>query len=224
MEELSEAIRAVKGLMGAFTRERTHETRRLGDVAPLVRRPAEIDVSREYPVVSVRSFGRGTFHKPPLLGSEITWEKPHLVKAGDILISNIKAWEGAIAVAGPEDDGRFGSHRYLTCVPNLDVVTARYLCFYLLSPDGLRQVRAASPGSADRNRTLSAKALQDIRIPVPPLEDQRAFDVIFDAVARLQHIQSEAVSSNEQLMPAMFLWAFPPAPVLDAERTSGPVS
>ena len=43
-------------------------------------------------------------------------------------MSNIKAWEGAIAVAGPEDDGRFGSHRYLTFVPVDDVATASFLC------------------------------------------------------------------------------------------------
>ncbi len=61
-------------------------------VAPLNRRPAIIDTEKNYPQVSVRSFGRGTFHKPPLAGNEITWQKPFLVKAGDILISNIKAW------------------------------------------------------------------------------------------------------------------------------------
>jgi type I restriction enzyme R subunit len=49
------------------------------------------------PSIAVRSFGRGTFHKPPLNGNEVTWEKPFLVKAGDILVSNIKAWEGALA-------------------------------------------------------------------------------------------------------------------------------
>ncbi len=66
--------------------------RRFGDVAPLTRRPATVDPAVAYPQISVRSFGRGAFHNPPLLGSEITWQKPHLVKSGDILISNIKAW------------------------------------------------------------------------------------------------------------------------------------
>ena len=36
----------------------------------------------------------GTFHNPPIPGGQITWEKPHLVKTGDILVSNIKAWKG----------------------------------------------------------------------------------------------------------------------------------
>jgi type I restriction enzyme S subunit len=67
--------------------------RRLGDIAPLTRRPASVDPASEYPQVSVRSFGKGTFHNPPLQGSEITWQKPFLVRNGDVLVSNIKAWK-----------------------------------------------------------------------------------------------------------------------------------
>jgi type I restriction enzyme S subunit len=73
-----------------------------------------IDPCISYPQIAVRSFGRGTFHKPPLAGSEMTWQKAFLVNANDILISNIKAWEGAIAVTSCSDGGWFGSHRYLT--------------------------------------------------------------------------------------------------------------
>lgn len=106
--------------------------RRLGDIAPLTRRPVAVDVDKTYPQIAVRSFGRGTFHKPPLVGSEVTWERPFLVRNGDILISNIKAWEGALAVATAEDDGRYGSHRYLTCVPIEGTATGRFVCFHLL--------------------------------------------------------------------------------------------
>jgi type I restriction enzyme S subunit len=137
----------------------------LGELAPLNLRPVVVQVDGRYPQVAVRSFGRGTFHKPSLNGSDVTWQKPFLVRAGDILVSNIKAWEGAIAVASAEDDGRVGSHRYLTCVPLQDVARARFVCFHLLTLEGLYDVGEASPGSADRNRTLSAKGF--LRIPVP---------------------------------------------------------
>ena len=90
--------------------------RPMAEVAPLVRRPVEIDLDRVYPELGVRSFGRGTFHKPDLIGAELSWQKPFLVQQGDLVFSNIKAWEGAFAVASPSDHGRVGSHRYLTCV------------------------------------------------------------------------------------------------------------
>jgi type I restriction enzyme, S subunit len=108
------------------------------EVAPLTRRPANISSDNDYPQVAVRSFGKGTFHKPALKGSEITWQRPFLIKSGDILISNIKAWEGAIAVATESDNGRYASHRYLTCAPIPNVVTSRFVCFHLLT--GLRYI------------------------------------------------------------------------------------
>ena len=184
------------------------DRRRLGDVAPLVRRPAVVDPLSEYPGVSVRSFGKGTFHTPPLQGSDITWEKPHLVKAGDILISNIKAWEGAIAVATQGDDGRFGSHRYLTYVPLSEVVTPRFLCFYLLTAEGLHHVGEASPGSADRNRTTSAKGLLEIPVPVPDYRQQVWFSELFDKVQSVGKLQEEANMEREALLPAILNQVF----------------
>ena len=181
---------------------------RLADAAPLTRRPAVVDVTATYPSVSVRSFGRGTFHSGVLDGSEITWEKPHLVKAGDVLISNIKAWEGAIGVASPSDDGRYGSHRYLTYVPVPGVATPRWVCHYLLSRDGLALVGEASPGSADRNRTTSTKALADIAVPLPSFNAQRQFHAVYEKVARVRAMQFEATTLADALLPSILDRAF----------------
>jgi|SRR5208283_2988395 len=183
-------------------------TKPLIEVAPLNRRPVTVEPERNYPQIAVRSFGRGTFHKPPLIGNEVTWEKPFLVKAGDILVSNIKAWEGALAVAGPEDDGRFGSHRYLTCVPIKGVATARFVCFHLLTPEGLHEVGEASPGSADRNRTLSAKAFMQIPVPVPDYSQQLWFDSLCKEVDKLKRLQSVTAADLDALPPSVLSKAF----------------
>lgn len=180
----------------------------LSELAPLDRRPVAVDFEANYPQVSVRSFGRGTFHKPPLIGSEVTWEKPFLVKAGDILVSNIKAWEGAIAVAGAEDDGRVGSHRYLTCVAKPGIATARFVCFHLLTSEGLYEVGEASPGSADRNRTLSAKAFMQIPVPMPEYGKQLWFDALYQKVNSIAEIQSESAPELDALLPSILDKAF----------------
>lgn len=196
-------------LMSAFHQIADNAPRQpLREVAPLVRRPATINPEKEYPGISVRSFGRGTFHNPPLLGSEITWQKPYEVKAGDILVSNIKAWEGAIAVVEPEDDGRFGSHRYLTFVPIEEVATARFVCFYLLTPEGLHYVGEASPGSADRNRTTGSTAMQEIPVPVPSIEKQRWFDELLTKVERIRNLQQEVSAQRAALLPAILNQVF----------------
>ncbi len=177
--------------------------RPLGEVAPLTRRPAEVLQDENYPQIAVRSFGRGTFNKPDLDGGDITWEKPFRVEKGDILISNIKAWEGAIAVVDDADHGRFASHRYLTCVADPSIAAARYVYYYLLTPEGLQHVGEASPGSADRNRTLGAKALQAIPVPVPSLEAQRWFERLLLRVEQARQLHKEAVDEQELLLPSV---------------------
>ena len=180
----------------------------MGDVAPLNRRQVQADIEEIYQSVAVRSFGRGTFHKPPLAGAEITWQKLFLVKSGDILISNIKAWEGAIAVASEEDDGYFGSHRYLTCEPIPGVASSIFVCFHLLTPEGLHAVGEASPGSADRNRTLSASGLLRIPIPMPSFEKQLWFCEIYNQVTKVKSLQTETAADMKALIPAILDRAF----------------
>lgn len=182
--------------------------RPMSEIAPLERRPVDVQVDAEYPQLSVRSFGRGIFHRPAVSGADITWEKPHWISAGDIVISNIKAWEGAVAVAAVEDDGRVGSHRYLTCVAKPDLAIARYVCFYLLTSQGLDYLGKASPGSADRNRTLGQDRLMQIPVPVAPLQAQQWFDDLYEK-ARHATIYANAVRSDvESVIPAALSQAF----------------
>ena len=196
-------------LLSAYHRIADSAPRRpMIEVAPLDRRPVTVDIDKSYPQVSVRSFGRGSFHKPPLVGNEVTWQKPFLVNSGDILISNIKAWEGALAVASPEDDGRVASHRYLTCVPVSGVATSRFVCFHLLTREGLHYIGEASPGSADRNRTLSTKALLRIPIPVPSFDQQFWFDGLCRQVDSLKRLQAETTAELDAMLPSILDKAF----------------
>ena len=182
--------------------------RPMAEVAPLVRRPVEIEPNQSYPELGVRSFGRGTFHKPVLDGSKLTWQKLFLIQEGDLVFSNIKAWEGAFAVAKPEDHNRVGSHRYLTCVPVAGVVTAGFVWFYLQSPEGLEKVAAASPGSADRNRTFGQKALAATKVPVPPIDRQCWFDRLQGRVRQVEVLRESSGQDVGALLPAVLHQTF----------------
>ncbi|MGO4164011.1 restriction endonuclease subunit S [Vibrio paracholerae] len=180
----------------------------MSEVAPIVRRQIEITVNGEYPELGARSFGKGIFHKPTLIGAELDWQKLYTVHSGDLVLSNIKAWEGAIAAAGDNDHGRVGSHRYITCVPVEGVTTANFLAFYLLTQEGIEQVQAASPGSADRNRTLAMKRLEKIKVPVPDYDKQLWFNQLQSYVEKIKQAQSENATELEALMPSILDKAF----------------
>lgn len=173
------------------------------EIAPLVRRPVTIDPDMSYPELGVRSFGKGLFEKPDLIGAELTWQSLYRIEEGDLVFSNIKAWEGAFAVAEREHHGKHGSHRYLTCVPDAGRATAPFLWYYLQSEEGLYQVSKASAGSADRNRTLATKRLQAIKVPVPSLDAQLWFDSLQAKARAAKAAQAEATAHLDQLLPAM---------------------
>lgn len=177
--------------------------RPMAEVAPLVRRPVEIDLDATYPELGVRSFGRGTFHKPELPGVEVGNKKLFRICAGDLVFNIVFAWEGAVAVAQPEDDGRVGSHRFLTCVPAPETATVEFLRFYFSTPEGLQKLGEASPGGAGRNRTLGLKKLESLQVPVPPIGRQHWFDRLQTKAHEARTIRANTAQDVEALIPAM---------------------
>lgn len=177
--------------------------RPMSEVAPLVRRPVEIDLDASYPELGVRSFGRGTFHKPDLPGAEVGNKKLFRICAGDLLFNIVFAWEGAVAVAQPEDEGRVGSHRFLSCVPAPETATVKFLRFYFSTPEGLQKLGEASPGGAGRNRTLGLKKLESLQVPVPPILRQHWFDGLQAKAREARAIRASTAQDVEALIPAM---------------------
>lgn len=176
--------------------------RPMAEIAPLVRREQSIAFDGSYLELGVRSFGKGTFHKPPLSGAEVGSKRLYRIEPGDLVFSNVFAWEGAIAIAQPEDAGRFGSHRFITCQADPAITTADFLRYYFLSDEGLRKIGEASPGGAGRNRTLGLEKLMALEVPVPPLAAQQSFDRLHAEVAALKAKHASIRAANAALLPA----------------------
>lgn len=177
--------------------------RPMSEVAPLVRRQAVIEPEASYPELGIRSFGKGTFHKPAVPGMELGNKRLFRIETGDLLFSNVFAWEGAIAIAGPADAGRFGSHRFMTCVVDEGSVLSNFLLYYLLAPEGLEKVREASPGGAGRNRTLGVEKLAKIEVPAPPLAVQKAFVNLQSTVSTLKARHAAIRADSAALLPSV---------------------
>jgi type I restriction enzyme S subunit len=182
--------------------------RKTGEVAPLIRREVEVRMGEEYPELGIRSFGKGTFHKPALDYLSVGTKRLYRIEPDDLLFSNVFAWEGAIAVAQPEDQGRFGSHRFITCVPKQGIVTAEFLRFYFLTDEGLRKIGEASPGGAGRNRTLGLAKLAEIEVPVPAYEKQVWFNRLQGKVRELLNAQQGAEIELNAMLPSILDKAF----------------
>lgn len=172
------------------------EWKPLSQVASLVRRAIKTKLNEEYEEMGIRSFGKGTFKKPFLNGKQIGNKRIYRIHEGDLVFNNVFAWEKAIAVAKKEDHGRVGSHRFITYEPHESRATSEFLCHHFLSERGIEDIRAASPGSAGRNRTLGLKKLEKILVPIPDYAGQKRFAEI---AKRRQIVQQESADIEEDM-------------------------
>lgn len=215
LDTLAEKSRQVEAHLEAAERDAEHllalrfrnaiadaPLRLMAEIAPLVRREQSIDLNGSYPELGIRSFGKGTFHKPPLSGGDVGTKRLYRIEPGDLLFSNVFAWEGAIAIAQPADAGRFGSHRFITCQANAELTTAEFLRYYFLTAEGMLKIGEASPGGAGRNRTLGLEKLMAIEVPTPPLAAQQAFDRLQAEIAALKAKHTAIREANAALLPA----------------------
>jgi type I restriction enzyme, S subunit len=166
---------------------------RVGDVLSLERRSIVVEPDREYKEIGIRSFGRGIFHKEPVSGLELGNKRVFEVEPGDLVISNVFAWEGAIAVASENEAGRIGSHRFMTWVPIDDQIDTTWASWFFRSNPGLELVGRASPGSAGRNRTLAIERFEALDIPLPPIGVQRRQTAYLDTVATCANLAAESL-------------------------------
>lgn len=145
------------------------EERRMRDLVELDREPIEPDESEKYIAIGVRGFGRGMIEYPAVPPSGLSKLRYFSLAPDRLVLSNIKAWEGAVATTSSSENGRIASNRFLQYQAISDV-EIEYLQRWLLSPAGLQALGQASPGSADRNRTLSMSAFENIVVRVPGKE------------------------------------------------------
>lgn len=197
-------------LMSSFSRLlKDSKYMKMEDIAPIVRRPVQIDYTRGmYPELGIRSFGKGTFHKPAITGADVGTKKLFRIEPGDLVFSNVFAWEGAIAVAKPEDKGRYGSHRFITCVAKEGVAVASFVLFYFQTPEGFQKIKDASPGGAGRNRTLGLEQLKKIEVPLPSFDQQLWFNQLCHQVDSLKRIQGETAIELDAMLPSILAIAF----------------
>lgn len=175
----------------------------LREVAPLVKRPVTIDQNEPYTEFGIRSFYRGLFQRRTLSGSEFTWQSLYRIESGDLVFSNIMAWEKAIALVDEADAHCVGNHRMLICEPDRSRIVPGALFFYFTTQQGFVQIDAGSPGSIARNKTLSPDALQAIDVPVPSLDAQEWFEQLRTKVAALRTHQAAIAADADTLLPAM---------------------
>ena len=193
---------------------------RVGDVLSLERRVVQVDPSAIYGEIGIRSFGKGIFHKEPVSGLDLGNKRVFRIEPGDLVISNVFAWEGAIAVASDAEEAKIGSHRFMTFAPRNNRIDTSWASWFFRSEPGLKLIRQASPGSAGRNRTLAIGRFENLEIPLPSLDKQRRVALLLDKAHAGMALTSDRVDRSRPVVAAMQAALTSPPRLRDEERAA----
>lgn len=124
-----------------------------------------------------------------------------LVRQGHFAYATIHLDEGSIGVA-PEDG--LVSPMYTSFAADGNAVSNDYLIRYLKSPRALANYPALGKGSAERRRSISFHRLAELKVPLPPLEEQRRIAAILDKADELRTKRRQALAHLDTLTQSIF--------------------
>ena len=159
------------------------EILKVGAVLHGVSRPVAVDPERTYKEIGIRSHGKGTFEKTPVLGRELGTKKVFWMLPGALAFNIVFAWEGAVALLGEAVVDKVASHRFPNYKSPFEA-GERFMTEYFRTKAGIELLTSCSPGGAGRNRTLNRRALLASEIHVvEPIEWPAVVELLDDAAA-----------------------------------------
>ena len=123
--------------------------------------------------LGIRSHGKGIFIKKNESPSSYSMDYFYRVKEDDIVVNITFAWEGAIALVGPEGNNALVSHRFPTYVVNKKVMDVQYLKYLIHTNRFFYDLGTISPGGAGRNRVMVKSDFLRIKVKFPPVDEQK---------------------------------------------------
>lgn len=160
-----------------------------------------VDHDAVYARAGVLGFGRGLFAHGPMRGSETKYPKLRRIHTGQLVMSRLKAFEGAVAVAPSAFDGAVVSQEFVTFTlkapADSDWVDA--LCRW---PAFWEALRATSTGIGARRERVGADALLTLEVPYPGDAARRRISALQRSRLRVASLEEARERLRTAVLPA----------------------
>lgn len=198
----------------ATKRDLTDEQRRalgwrpgtIADIAALAldSEPVETDRSypSSYPNVGIVSYARCVFGKVPIDGAATSAKTPYRIRSGPFNYSRLFAFEGAYALVPDEFDGCYVSNECPTFDVDPDLVSSNFLMALFMTEAYWHEMRASKKGVGDRRLRIQPEHRLARRIWIPPSQEIRRIDSLFDQHITLKAKHAAIRQANAALLPA----------------------
>ncbi|MCL2783911.1 MAG: restriction endonuclease subunit S [Propionibacteriaceae bacterium] len=172
---------------------------RLSSILARDREWIELDTDTIYKPVGVSSFGKGMIRYSETNSSGLSKMRYYYLRPGDLLVSNVMAWQGAVCVVEETDAGRVANNRFLQYRPTGDTASTGWLALFFGTTEGTAMLANASHMHSPTNHTLSLNAFDDLEVPVP----ERVLQDRIMTIARQADAVRTSVGKRNELAKAI---------------------
>ena len=166
----------------------------------------QISLDTSYPQVGIRGFGGGLFRKGGVTAADTTYRHFNQIHEGQFVVSQVKGWEGAVAVCDEAHAGLFASPEYRTFRCDPAVLRSTYLAYLCRTPWFHSKLAPATRGQGARRERLRPEMLMALSIPFPPVDVQERLECMFARVTAA--VTASNSNDLDYLLPAMLNDAF----------------
>lgn len=167
-----------------------------------------MEAAKEYPQVGIKSFGGGLFSKLSIPGTATSYNYFNHLKAGMLVLSQVKGWEGAVAICPNELDGYFASPEYRTFSCKPEKCLPEYIRNIVITSWFAKKLQAATHGVGGRRERVRPEKFLEIEIPMPIVQKQYEAIKIFQSLNEISSIRLKIEKEIEALLPSILDKAF----------------
>lgn len=171
----------------------------LAEVVEQVKRKVKVEPGCEYPLLGVRWYGAGPFHRETVTSDTSKAASLYRVAEGDFIYNRLFAWKGSFGTIGADLDGHYVSGEFPLFQCDTDHLHPRYLNLIMTRPEVWAQIERESTGSTptSRNRWKEERFLE-WEILSPPLAVQRRVVDLVEAVEAYVKRASQVATASSQ--------------------------
>ena len=174
----------------------------LAEIIELFEDSVPVTTLGQYPQVGVRGFGGGLFSKPAITAADTSYRTFNRLYTDAIVLSQVKGWEGALAVCPPFLAGMFVSPEYRTFRCKATAASADYLGELFKTPWFWSLLQEATRGVGARRERTRPEQFLNVELPMPTLSSQIKAMEILSRQNQLGQRHAAIREANQALLPA----------------------
>ncbi|HDQ41423.1 MAG TPA: restriction endonuclease subunit S [Desulfonatronum sp.] len=205
MESQVEALSLITSLHHSLAEDRVVN---ISDLLCLEEDRIPVAAVGEYPQVGIKSFGGGFFAKEPVIGLNTTYKYFNRLSSGMVVLSQVKGWEGAVAVCPEDLEGRFASPEYRTFRCLNGAALPEYLSSLVKTEWFHGLLATATRGQGARRERTRPEMFLDIELPMPDIKKQARAVEVFRRLWDVTPLNETTITQLDAMLPSILDKAF----------------